>query len=348
MTKMMKAAVVHTFGQPLMIEDVPVPVPGPGEILVKVMACGVCHTDLHAAEGDWPVKPALPFIPGHEVAGVVAALGPGVIDFKPGDPVGVAWLHDACMRCEYCETGWETVCEHQHNTGYSCDGGFAEYVVAAAPFAARLPVGVDFAQIAPILCAGVTSYKGLKETEARPGEWVAISGIGGLGQVAIQYAKAMGLHVAAIDIAPDKLALALAAGADVAVDGQSADAVAQILQATDGGAHGVLVTAVSPPAFSQALQVVRRKGTISLVGLPPGEFPTPIFDVVLKRLTVRGSIVGTRRDLDEAIAFAVKGKVRAEIKTADLSDINTIFANLKAGKVQGRMVLDMSQTATTR
>jgi D-arabinose 1-dehydrogenase-like Zn-dependent alcohol dehydrogenase len=165
----MKAAVVRQFGKPLVIEDVPVPVPGPGEILVKVMACGVCHTDLHAAEGDWPVKPSTPFIPGHEVAGVVAALGPGVTDFKPGDPVGVAWLHDACMRCEYCETGWETVCEHQHNTGYSCDGGFAEYVIAAAPFAARLPVGVDFAQIAPILCAGVTTYKGLKETEARPG-----------------------------------------------------------------------------------------------------------------------------------------------------------------------------------
>jgi propanol-preferring alcohol dehydrogenase len=345
MTKMMKAAVVRKFGQPLVIENVPVPVPGPGEILVKVMACGVCHTDLHAAEGDWPVKPTLPFIPGHEVAGVVAALGPDVTDFKLGDPVGVAWLHDACMRCEYCETGWETVCEHQHNTGYSCDGGFAEYVVAAAPFAARLPVGVDFAQIAPILCAGVTSYKGLKETEARPGEWVAISGIGGLGQVAIQYAKAMGLHVAALDIAPDKLALALAAGADVAVHAQSADAVAQILEATAGGAHGVLVTAVSPPAFSQALQIVRRRGTISLVGLPPGEFPTPIFDVVLKRLTVRGSIVGTRRDLDEAIAFAVNGKVRAEIKTAALSDINAILANLKAGKVQGRMVLDMSQTA---
>jgi propanol-preferring alcohol dehydrogenase len=345
MAKMMKAAVVRQFGKPLVIEDVPVPVPGPGEILVKVMACGVCHTDLHAAEGDWPVKPSLPFIPGHEVAGVVAALGPGVTDFKPGDPVGVAWLHDACMRCEYCETGWETVCEHQHNTGYSCDGGFAEYVIAAAPFVARLPVGVNFAQIAPILCAGVTTYKGLKETEARPGEWVAISGIGGLGHVAIQYAKAMGLHVAALDIAADKLALARAAGADIAVDARSPDAVADILKVTGGGAHGVLVTAVSPSAFSQALRVVRRKGTVSLVGLPPGEFATPIFDVVLKRITVRGSIVGTRRDLDEAIAFAVEGKVRSEIKTAPLSDINTIFANLKAGKIEGRMVLDFSQSA---
>ena len=313
MTEMMKAARVHQFGQPLVIEDVPVPVPDKGEILVKVMACGVCHTDLHAADGDWPVKPALPFTPGHEVVGVVAGLGPDVTDFKLGDAVGVAWLHDACMRCEYCETGWETVCEHQHNTGYSCDGGFAEYVIAAAPFAARLPAGVNFAEIAPILCAGVTTYKGLKETEARPGEWVAISGIGGLGHVGIQYAKAMGLHVAALDIAPDKLALARTAGADIAVDARSPDAVADILKATGGGAHGVLVTAVSPPAFSEALRVVRRKGTVSLVGLPPGEFPTPIFDVVLKRITVRGSIVGTRRDLDEAIAFAAEGKVRSEI-----------------------------------
>lgn len=343
MVKMMKAAVVHAFGKPLAIEDVPVPTPGPGEILVKVVACGVCHTDLHAADGDWPVRPSPPFIPGHEAAGVVAALGAGVTDFREGDAVGVAWLHDACMRCEYCETGWETLCEHQHNTGYSCDGGFAEYVIAAAPFVGRLPAGVDFAAMAPILCAGVTTYKGLKETEARPGEWVAISGVGGLGHVAIQYAKAMGLHVVALDIAPDKLGLARATGADIAIDARSPDAVTDVLKATGGGAHGVLVTAVSPPAFSQALRLVRRKGTVSLVGLPPGEFPTPIFDVVLKRITVRGSIVGTRRDLDEAIAFAVEGKVRADVKTAPLDDINRIFADLKAGKVEGRMVLDFTR-----
>jgi propanol-preferring alcohol dehydrogenase len=341
MSTMMKAAVVQAFGKPLVIEDVPMPVPGPGEILVKVKACGVCHTDLHAASGDWPVKPVPPFIPGHEVAGVVAALGPDVTDFKLGDAVGVAWLHDACMRCEYCETGWETLCEHQHNTGYSVNGGFAEYVVASAAFAARLPAGVDFAAIAPILCAGVTTYKGLKETEARPGEWVVISGIGGLGQVAVQYAKAMGLKVVALDIAEDKLKLARAAGADYAVNALSADAVESVLRETGGGAHGVLVTAVSTAAFAQALKMVRRKGTVSLVGLPPGEFPTPIFDVVLKRITVRGSIVGTRRDLDEAIAFAVEGKVRSEITRAPLADINAIFDRMKSGKIDGRMVLEM-------
>jgi alcohol dehydrogenase, propanol-preferring len=336
----MKAAVVKAFGKPLVIEEVPVPAPGPGEILVKVKACGVCHTDLHAASGDWPVKPTPPFIPGHEAAGVVAALGAGVTDFKLGDAVGVAWLHDACMRCEYCETGWETLCEHQHNTGYSVNGGFAEYVIASAAFAARLPAGVDFAAIGPILCAGVTTYKGLKETEARPGEWVIISGVGGLGHIAIQYAKAMGLKVIGLDIAEDKLKLARESGAEHAVNALAKDAVERVLEITGGGAHGVLVTAVSTPAFGQALHMVRRKGTVSLVGLPPGEFPTPIFDVVLKRITVRGSIVGTRRDLDEAIAFAVDGKVKSEFTRAQLSEINAIFDRMKQGKIDGRVVLD--------
>ena len=342
MVSMMKAAVVREFGKPLSIESVPVPRPGPGEVLVKVVACGICHTDLHAADGDWPVRPTLPFIPGHEVAGTVVELGEGVTTVQLGDAVGVAWLHDACQACEYCQTGWETLCEHQHNTGYSHDGGFAEYVVAAAAFVARLPSDVDFAGIAPILCAGVTTYKGLLETEVRAGEWVAIFGIGGLGHVAVQYAKAMGVRVVAVDIAPDKLSLAMASGAELAVDANDPDAVQRILDATGGGAHGVLVTAVSRPAFSQALDVVRRKGTVALVGLPPGDFPTPIFEVVLKRLTVRGSIVGTRRDLDEAIAFATQGKVQAEITKVPLEDINTVFANLKAGKVEGRMVIDFT------
>ena len=346
MAKTMKAAVVHRFGEPLVIEDVPVPVPGPGELLVKVVACGVCHTDIHAADGDWPAKPSLPFIPGHEIAGVVAAVGPGITDFKEGDPVGVAWLHDACLRCEYCETGWETLCEHQHNTGYSCNGGFAEYVIASAAFTARLPATVDSAQIAPILCAGVTTYKGLKETEARPGEWVVISGVGGLGDAAIQYAKAMGLKIVAIDVTPEKLALARERGADVAINARSPDAVADVLKATGGGAHGILVTAVSPPAFSQALHMVRRKGTVALVGLPPGEFPTPIVDVVMKRITLRGSIVGTRHDLEEAIAFAADGKVKVDITKAPLSDINATIAKLKAGKIEGRMVLDFAMPIT--
>ncbi|MGW9229700.1 alcohol dehydrogenase AdhP [Pseudorhizobium sp. NPDC055634] len=346
MSSTMRAAVVTEFGKPLTIQEVPIPEPGPGEVLVKVMACGVCHTDLHAAEGDWPVRPTLPFIPGHEATGIVAKLGPGVTNLREGDAVGVAWLHDACLHCEYCETGWETLCEQQHNTGYSCNGGFAEYVIAAAAFAAPLPRDVDFTAIAPILCAGVTTYKGLKETEARPGEWVVVSGVGGLGHVGLQYAKAMGLKVVAVDVSADKLRLANELGADLAVDAGSGTAIEEVVEATGGGAHGVLVTAVSPPAFAQAIGMTRRRGTVSLVGLPPGHFPTPIFDVVLKRITIRGSIVGTRRDLDEAIAFAADGKVNATIRTAPLEEINDIFAKLKEGRVDGRMVLDLQGSST--
>jgi alcohol dehydrogenase, propanol-preferring len=339
MAKMMKAAVVNAFGKPLQIEQVPVPTPGWGEVLIKVIATGVCHTDLHAADGDWPVKPALPFIPGHEGAGVVAAVGSGVTRLKEGDAVGVAWLHDACGGCEYCMTGWDSLCEAQHNTGYSVNGSFAEYVIGAAPYVGRLPSNPDFAAMAPILCAGVTTYKGIKETEAKPGEWIAISGIGGLGHIAIQYAKAMGLHVAALDVTEEKLALARVLGAEATVDAKSPDAVAQIVKLTGGGAHGALVTAVSPPAFSQALHMVRRKGTVSLVGLPPGDFPTPIFDVVMKRITLRGSIVGGREDLAEAIAFAAEGKVHVEISKARLEEINQVFADLKEGRISGRIVI---------
>ena len=342
MAKTMKAAVVRGFGKPLSIEEVPIPTPGPGEVLVKIMATGVCHTDLHAADGDWPVKPTPPFIPGHEGAGIVAALGPGVTGLKEGDPVGIAWLHDACGHCEHCMTGWETLCESQHCSGYNVNGSFAEYAIGSAAYVGRLPDRPDFAALAPILCAGVTTYKGIKETEARPGEWVAISGIGGLGHVAVQYAKAMGLHVAAIDVAEDKLALARAMGAEVTVNARDKDAAAQVVKQTGGGAHGVLVTAVSPAAFSQSLNMVRRKGTISLVGLPPGDFATPIFDVVLKRITIRGSIVGTRKDLAEALQFAGEGKVKAHIHKKTLADINGVFADLKQGKVDGRIVLDLA------
>ncbi|WP_157216192.1 zinc-dependent alcohol dehydrogenase [Flavisphingomonas formosensis] len=337
----MRAAVLRAFGAPLAIEERPIPVPGPGEVLVRVVASGVCHTDLHAVNGDWPVKPALPLVPGHEAVGHVAALGSGVTTLKEGDPVGVPWLHDACGGCEYCETGWETLCDHQHNTGYGVDGGYADYVLAPAAYVGRLPERPDFVAMAPILCAGVTTYKGLKETEARPGEWVAISGIGGLGHVAIQYAKAMGLHVAAIDVAEDKLALARQLGADVAIDAREADAAERVRRETGGGAHGVLVTAPSPPAFQQAIGMVRKRGTVALVGLPAGSFPLPIFDIVLKRITVRGSIVGTRRDLDEALAFAAEGHIRTQVTTAPLENVNAVLQLLADGRVEGRVVLSL-------
>lgn len=341
MAKMMKAAVVREFGKPLYIEDAPIPEPGPGQIQVKIEACGVCHTDLHAAHGDWPVKPNPPFIPGHEGVGYVSGVGAGVTNVREGDRVGVPWLYTACGHCEHCLGGWETLCESQQNTGYSVNGGFADYVVADPNYVGHLPDNLGFVELAPVLCAGVTVYKGLKMTDTKPGDWVAISGIGGLGHMAVQYARAMGLRVAAVDIDPSKLRLAQELGAELTVNAMEQDP-GTYLKKEVGGMHGVLVTAVSRPAFAQALGMARRGGTIAMNGLPPGDFPLPIFDTVLNGLTIRGSIVGTRLDLQESLDFAAAGMVRAHTATARLDDINDIFDRMQAGKIDGRIVLDMS------
>lgn len=341
MSKTMKAAVVHEFGKPLKIEEVPVPTPNDDQILVKIEASGVCHTDLHAADGDWPVKPNPPFIPGHEGAGVVVQAGRNVKHVKEGDRVGLPWLYSACGYCVHCLGGWETLCEKQENSGYSVNGSFAEYVVADPNYVGHLPANVSSVDIAPVLCAGVTVYKGLKMTNAKPGDWVVISGVGGLGHMAVQYAKAMGFNVAAVDVANDKLALAKRLGATVVVNAMETDPAAY-LQKEIGGAHGVLVSAVSRKAFEQALGMVRRGGTISLNGLPPGDFPLPIFSMVLNGITVRGSIVGTRLDLQESLEYAAAGKVKATIKTEKIEAINDIFARMHKGQIEGRIVLDMA------
>jgi propanol-preferring alcohol dehydrogenase len=343
MAQKMKAAVVRQFGQPLQIDEVDVPDVPPGHVLVKVVASGVCHTDLHAADGDWPVKPALPFIPGHEGCGYVAGVGAGVRLLKEGDRVGVPWLHTACGHCEHCVGGWETLCDAQQMTGYSVNGGHAEYVLADPAFAVRLPATLDFEPAAPVLCAGVTAYKGLKMLDCKPGDWVVISGIGGLGHMAVQYAKAMGFDVIAVDVAQDKLTLARELGADITLNATTQDAVAEV-QRYVRGAHGVLVTAASRAAFAQGIGMLRKRGTMALVGLPPGGFELPIFDVVLNARTVRGSIVGTRLDLREALAFAGDGKVAAHYSTDRLENINAVFGAMRQGRIDGRVVLQMDGT----
>ncbi|WP_288407025.1 alcohol dehydrogenase AdhP [uncultured Pseudomonas sp.] len=341
MPKTMKAAVVTAFGKPLEFREVEVPTPGAGQVLVKIAASGVCHTDLHAAQGDWPVKPNPPFIPGHEGVGHVVAVGAGVTHVKEGDRVGVPWLYSTCGHCEHCLGGWETLCESQQNTGYSVNGGFAEYTLADAGYVGRLPDNVGFVEIAPILCAGVTVYKGLKMTDTKPGNWVVISGIGGLGHMAVQYARAMGLNVAAVDVDDKKLDLARRLGAEVTVNAREQDPAAY-LKKEIGGAHGALVTAVSPKAFEQAIGMTRRGGTIALNGLPPGDFPLSIFDMVLNGTTVRGSIVGTRLDLQEALDFAGEGKVKATVSAEPLENINAIFSRMHEGGIEGRVVIDMA------
>jgi propanol-preferring alcohol dehydrogenase len=340
MATKMKCAVVHQFKSPLSLEEWDVPEINDNQILVKIHACGVCHTDLHAAHGDWPVKPTLPFIPGHEGVGEIVKTGKNVTNVSEGDRVGIPWLHTACGQCKYCLSGWETLCTQQQNTGYSVNGSFAEYAAADPNYVGHLPEGLSYEEAAPILCAGVTVYKGLKETDAKPGQIVGISGIGGLGHLAVQYAKAMGFTVVAIDIAEDKLDLARRHGADLTVNALNDDAVQASLKET-GGLDGLLVTAVSTNAFDLGLKMLARKGTMSLVGLPKGDFPLNIFDTVLSRKTIRGSIVGTRLDLQESLQYAADGKVRSTYSVEKLEDINSIFERMLNGTIEGRIVMQL-------
>jgi len=342
MARKMQAAIVEQFGKPLVLQEWDIPTPGPGQILVKTEACGVCHTDLHAAHGDWPVKPSLPFIPGHEGIGRVAAVGAGVTLVKEGDRVGVPWLYSACGHCEYCLKAQETVCATAEFGGYTKNGGFAEYIIADPDYVAHIPAGLGARQAAPIICAVITTYKGIKETGARPGEWIAISGAGGLGHLAIQYAKVMGLQVCAVDIDDGKLAHAKSLGADLTVNAKTGDPAAAVKKGTNGGAHGVLITAPSLSAFRQGVGMTRKRGTCVLVGLPPGEFPVPLFNIVADCITIRGSFVGTRGDMAEALAFAAEGKVKADIELQPLAAINRVFDRLQHGDVPSRVVLDFA------
>lgn len=340
----MKAAVVSAFKTPFEILKVPIPVPKPDEVLVKMVASGCCHTDLHAINGDWPVKAKMPLIPGHEGAGIVSQIGSGVTNLKVGDRVGIAWLHTACGHCEYCLTGFETLCLQQHDTGYSVDGCFREFAIAKASHAIKLPDKLSFEQAAPILCAGVTSYKGLKETEARPGQFMSILGAGGgLGHLAIQYAKAMGLRVIALDVGKGKEQHCRDLGAEHYVDAASSTAVQQVNDYTNGGSHGVLCLATNPAAFGTAVNICRRKGCVVCCGLPAGSFPAPIFDIVLKRVTVRGSIVGTRQDMTEAMDFAARGLVKCVVQEGKIEDINAIYSKIASNSVNGRIVLKFDE-----
>jgi propanol-preferring alcohol dehydrogenase len=304
----MRAAVVEKFREPLQIREVPVPSPGPGQALIQIMATGVCHTDLHAADGDWPVKPSPPFIPGHEGAGLVVKLGPDVTHLEVGDRVGLAWLHSACGHCEFCLTGWETLCHEQKNSGYSVNGTFAEYALGQADYLGRIPDQLSFVDAGPILCAGLTTYKGLKETEARPGEWVVISGAGGLGHIAIQYAKAMGLHVAAVDVGDDKLALAGKLGAD------TVSASHKIPLEEFQGDWSARRSRDRSLAHSQTSgRMLRRHGTCVLVSYRRAiQSPSSMLCLIATRYVVR---LSGQDKIFASAAFAAEGKVKATIES---------------------------------
>jgi len=336
----MKAAVVHSFTKPLAVQEVPKPEAGPGEVVVRIETSGLCHTDIHAAHGDWPVKPTLPLIPGHEGVGIVESLGVGVNEVAVGDRVALPWLGYACGACQYCTTGWETLCEQQQNTGYSIDGGYAEYAKAAAKYVAKVPDGVDPLDAAPLTCAGVTTYKAVKMSGARPASLVAVFGIGGLGHLALQYAKIFGATVVAVDIVEDKLELARELGADHTINALTKDPVQAIKEL--GGADAAIAVAVAPRAFEQAYGSLRRGGKLVFVALPAdNSVQLPIFETVLNGITVLGSIVGTRTDLAEVFRLHAAGRTRVVRETRNLDDVNECFEEVEKGSVKARIVFDL-------
>jgi alcohol dehydrogenase, propanol-preferring len=334
-----RAAVVHQFHAPLSVEDVPAQALEPGQIRVKVEASGLCHTDIHAAHGDWPVKPSPPFIPGHEGVGEVVELGPGVTEVALGDRVAMPWLGYACGTCDHCVSGWETLCLDQKNMGYSIDGGFGQYATAYARFVVKVPDGIDPFDAAPLTCAGVTTYKAVKVAGVRSSDLVAVFGVGGLGHLAIQYAAIAGGRVIAVDLIDEKLELARELGAEVTINATKQDPVEEI-QAL-GGADQAIALAVSPRAFEQAYGTLRRGGKLVFVALPADNQVTiPIFETVLNGITIVGSIVGTRTDLREVFELHSAGKTRVIREVRPLDQVNESIAEVEAGHVAARIVFE--------
>lgn len=335
----MRAATVPALGAPLEIRDVPVPDPGPGQVLVRMQTCGVCHTDIHAARGDWPVPPTAPFVPGHEGVGIVEKVGPGPAVRRVLDRVAIAWLGSACGRCGHCVSGRETLCEAQENSGYSVDGAYAEYAVADERYVVPVPDEVSSIDAAPLTCAGLTTFKAVKVAGVVPGERVGVFGIGGLGHLAVQHARIAGGIVVAVDVTDDKLHLAAELGADHVVNARTTDPVAAI-QAL-GGLDVAIALAAAPESFDQAFRSLRRGGRLVCVALPAaGTLAIPVFDLVLGGKSVIGSIVGTRQDLVDVFALHAAGRTRVTAESRKLDEINTCFDDVLAGRVPARLVLE--------
>ncbi|ANB15388.1 alcohol dehydrogenase ADH3 [Sugiyamaella lignohabitans] len=343
--KTQKAMVFEENGGPIEYRDIPVPKPASDQILVHVLYSGVCHTDLHAWKGDWPLATKKPLVGGHEGAGVVVALGENVTNFKVGDYAGIKWLNASCLGCEFCLKGNESNCAEAVLSGYTHDGSFQQYATANAIHAAKIDKSANLAAVAPILCAGITVYKALKVSEASPGEWVAITGAGGgLGTLAIQYARAMGFRVVAIDSGDAKEKICKDLGAEVFVDFKSSDLSKQIVEATSGGPHAVIHVAVAEVAITLSTEYVRPAGTIVLVGLPGGAYvKSEVFTHVVKTINIKGSYVGNRADTAEALDFFTRGLVKSPYQIVGLSELNDVFKKMAAGEVVGRYVLDTSK-----
>ena len=337
----MKVAILRDIKSSLSIEDISVPEPEAGQLLVKLQCCGVCHSDLHIVDGDWPVDNQLPLVPGHEGIGEIVALGDSVRHWKTGERVGVPLINKACGECDLCQAGAEPLCGKIILTGFHINGCFAEYALVDAGFAVALPENKTSEQLAPILCAGVTVYRGIKQSNLKPGQWLSIWGIGGLGHVAVQYAKALGLNVVAIDIDDDKLSMAMEYGADACCNSLK-NAPIEALKQICGGPHGALVTATNIKAFQQAYSSLRPNGVLTPLGIPPGSLTLEMGEYMSRQISIKGSSVGSRDDMKECMSFVADNLVIPRVSVYPFDQINDVLNRLRENNILGRAVIDIS------
>ena len=336
----MKAAILREFKGPLTIEEVAQPRPEAHEVLIQVEACGVCHSDLHVADGDWPQLVPItkrPLILGHEIAGRVVAKGASVDQLEVGDRVGVPWVHWTCGECEFCREGNENLCVKQQITGVTVDGGYTEFMKAPASHAVKIPEGLSYVEAAPLFCAGVTVYRALRQAKIQPGQRLAVFGVGGLGHLAVQMGQGLGAIVTAIDVSDEKLALARSLGASATLNAGTVNVVKELRRA--GGVHAALVTSAAKAAYDTAFPCIRPTGMLLVVGLPSESLCFPPIQMAAQEVRIQASSVGTRDDLRGVLAMAAARKVRCQTATRTLAQINEVLQQLRSGQVSGRLVL---------
>lgn len=338
MTSTMKMARVPEPGAQFELVDVPIPEPGPGQVRVRVHACGVCHSDsltVHGAMGN-----DFPRAPGHEVAGEVDAVGDGVEGWSAGDRVGVGWFGGCCFVCEPCRRGDFISCENGLVAGIAYDGGYAEYMVAPAEALARIPEDLSAADAAPLLCAGITTFNALRESVARPGDLVAILGVGGLGHLGIQYAAKMGFEVAAIARGTEKGPLAKELGAHHYIDSTASDVAEELNKL--GGAQVVLATVTVPDAMTPALGGLKPRGQLVVVGASADPMQVPPFALIPGSTAVQGHASGTSQDSEDTLRFSALTGVRPTIETMPLAQAQAAYDRMMSGDARFRMVLTMT------
>ena len=332
---MTRGLLLRAARMPVAVKELDIPEPAPGHVLLKMEACGICHSDLFVAGLERP--PLLPLVLGHEGIGRVEKLGAGVSSLAPGDRAGITFLASTCGACEWCMTGRERFCPRQVNSGYTAPGALAGYTSVAAQHLMRVPDTLTAAEAAPLCCAGWTAYHAVHETGLAPGATVAVFGMGGLGHLAVQYARQARLRVAAVDVAEQKLALARDAGAEITALAENAG---RTLQKEHGGMDAAVVLTASTAAIGQALRSLKRCGTLVLVGLAHDTFDLPVIDTVLKGITIRGSFLGTRHDLEEVFRLAASGAVRPHIEKHALDEAPSLLEKMHRGELVGRAVIE--------